>query len=162
MTLSSWPAQSTSRKLVCFSYKRNLIFISKTQTGFCDTSYLSGVNISSKTKWWSLALGCGHRFKFAFRNEFPSDPRKFGRKRETESKFGRGTESVFSQAINHRNWIRSSQIEGQKASYRSISRHWLTWIPFVTHWVALLILSAPLTMQALSMKTCATVLEDSG
>lgn len=110
----------------------------------------------------TLAWGCGNRLRFAFRNEFSSDPRKFGRKRETEWKFGRGTESVFSQAINHRNWIRSSQIEGQKASYRSISRHWLTWVPFVTHWATLLILSAPLTMQALNMKTCATLLRTEG
>lgn len=84
---------------------------------------------------------------------FLQTPGNLGVREKQNESWERDRKCLLS-AINHRNQIRSSPIEGQKAPYSSTSRHWLTCVPFVTHRVQLLIPRAPATAQALNMKAC--------
>lgn len=125
--------------LAHFSYTCSFTMISKFRAGMNDTCYpglsaRTGKKIPFSSYWYT------NRFRqeiraLPFQRRITSktrDIQKRGRHQAQEHGGSRRSISVLLLAVNHRNRIRSSQIEGQKASYRSILQRQPTWLPFVT------------------------------
>lgn len=127
------------KHLAHFSYKCSFTIISKFRAGMSDTCY-PGMSARTGKKIPSPS----YCFKNQFRQEIRAVPfqtlitsksqdiQKRRRHQAWVHGGNEGTASILLPAINHRNRIKSCQIEGQKASYRSILQCQPTWVPFVT------------------------------
>jgi len=127
------------KRLAHFSYTCSFTMISKFSAGMSDTCYpgmsaRTGKKIPSSSYWytnWFREEMCALPFQRLIASK-TQDTQKRGRCRAREHGGSRRTVSILLLAVNHRKRIRSSQIEEQKASYRSILQCQLTWLPFVT------------------------------
>lgn len=127
------------KRLTHFSYKCSFTMISKFRADMSDTCYpgmsaRTGKKNSLSQLLLYKSVQAGNTCTALSETHYLQSQDIQNRRRHQAWVHGGngGTASILLPAINHRNRIKSCQIEGQKASYRSILQCQPTWLPFVT------------------------------